>query len=159
MRERWCGITSSARTSPPPPGQYSNFARLLHQDQEKGRVSIIEAQDEVTGSTQVQALTTPRALSAGIRLHLCLSVILSKLPWWLRGQIICLQFRKRGFDPQVRKILWRRAWQPTPVFLPGGFYGQRSPVDYSPCSRKESDVTKPASWSVKIFHKKSLLGR
>lgn len=92
MRERWCGITSSALTSPPPPGQYPNFAMLLHQDQEKGRVSIIEgrvsiieAQDEVTGSTQVQALTTPRALSAGIRLHLCLSVILSKLPWWLRG--------------------------------------------------------------------------
>ena len=69
----------------PSPGQYPNFARLLHQDQEKGRVSIIEAQDEVTGSTQVQALMTPRALSAGIRLHLCLSVILSKLPWWLRG--------------------------------------------------------------------------
>ena len=24
-----------------------------------------------------------------------------------------------GFDPWVGKILWRRAWQPTPVFLPG----------------------------------------
>ena len=24
-------------------------------------------------------------------------------------------------DPQVGKILWRRAWQPTPVFLPGEF--------------------------------------
>jgi len=23
------------------------------------------------------------------------------------------------FDPWVGKILWRRAWQPTPVFLPG----------------------------------------
>jgi len=23
-----------------------------------------------------------------------------------------------GFDPRVRKISWRRAWQPTPVFLP-----------------------------------------
>ena len=28
----------------------------------------------------------------------------------------------------VGKILWRRAWQPTPVFLPGESYGQRSPV-------------------------------
>jgi len=26
--------------------------------------------------------------------------------------------RRPGFDPWVRKILWRRAWQPTPVFLP-----------------------------------------
>jgi len=23
------------------------------------------------------------------------------------------------FDPWIGKILWRRAWQPTPVFLPG----------------------------------------
>ena len=30
------------------------------------------------------------------------------------------------FDPWVRKILWRRDWQPTPVFLPGEFHGQRS---------------------------------
>ena len=36
--------------------------------------------------------------------------------------IICLQskrHRKQGFDYWVRKIPWRRAWQPTPVFLPG----------------------------------------
>ena len=24
-----------------------------------------------------------------------------------------------GYDPWVGKILWRRKWQPTPVFLPG----------------------------------------
>ena len=29
------------------------------------------------------------------------------------------------FDPRVWKILWRRKWQPTPVFLPGKFHGQR----------------------------------
>ena len=27
---------------------------------------------------------------------------------------------------------WRRAWQPTPVFLPGEFHGQRNLVGYSP---------------------------
>ena len=27
---------------------------------------------------------------------------------------------------------WRRAWQPTPLFLPGESYGQRSLADYSP---------------------------
>ena len=27
--------------------------------------------------------------------------------------------RRCGFDPWVRKIPWRRQWQPTPVFLPG----------------------------------------
>ena len=36
---------------------------------------------------------------------------------------------------------WRRKWQPTPVLLPGKFYGQRSLVGYSPRGRKESDTT------------------
>jgi len=31
---------------------------------------------------------------------------------------ICLQCRRCSFDPSVGKIPWRRAWQPTPVFLP-----------------------------------------
>ena len=29
------------------------------------------------------------------------------------------------FNPWVRKILWRRKWQSTPLFLPGESYGQR----------------------------------
>ena len=33
------------------------------------------------------------------------------------------------------------AWQPTPVFLPGKFHGQRSLVDYSPWACKKSDTT------------------
>ena len=36
---------------------------------------------------------------------------------------------------------WFRVWKPTPVFLPGEFYGQRSLVGYSPRGRKESDTT------------------
>ena len=30
------------------------------------------------------------------------------------------------FDPWIEKTPWRRAWQPTPVFLPGEFHGQKS---------------------------------
>ena len=44
------------------------------------------------------------------------------------------------FNPWVRKIPQRRKWLPTPVFLPGGFYGQRSLVGYSPRGRKELDT-------------------
>ena len=29
------------------------------------------------------------------------------------------RYKRPGFDPCVGKILWRRAWQTTPVFLPG----------------------------------------
>ena len=46
-----------------------------------------------------------------------------------------------GFDPWVRKIPWRRRWQPTPVFLPGKSHGQRSLVGYSPWGCKESNTT------------------
>ena len=42
---------------------------------------------------------------------------------------------------EVRKIPWRRKWQPTPVFLPGESHGWRSLVGYSPWVRKESDMT------------------
>ena len=45
-----------------------------------------------------------------------------------------------GFYPWVEKIPWRRAWQPTPVFLPGESHGQRSLVGYSPWGRTELDM-------------------
>ena len=52
-------------------------------------------------------------------------------------------FKTLGFNPYVRKIPWRREWQPTPVFLPAESHGQRSraTVGYSPWGRKELDVT------------------
>ena len=50
-----------------------------------------------------------------------------------------------GFDLWVRKIPWRRKWQPTPVFLPGKPHGQRSLASYSPWGGKESDTTEALS--------------
>ena len=31
----------------------------------------------------------------------------------------CRRHKRCGLDPWVRKIPWRRVWQPMPVFLPG----------------------------------------
>ena len=45
----------------------------------------------------------------------------------------------------VGKIPWRRAWQPTPVFLPGEFHGQRSLAGGSPWGCKQSDTTEQLS--------------
>ena len=50
-----------------------------------------------------------------------------------------------GFDPWIGKIPWRRAWQPTPVFLPGQSLGQRNLVGYSRCGYKELDTTEQLS--------------
>ena len=44
-------------------------------------------------------------------------------------------------DSWVGKIPWRRARQPSPVFLPGGSHGQRSLESYSPWDYKELDMT------------------
>ena len=44
----------------------------------------------------------------------------------------CRRRKRPRFDPWVRKLPWRRAWQPTPVFLPGEYHGQRSLAGYRP---------------------------
>ena len=62
-------------------------------------------------------------------------------PWWLSGKGATCQCKRHGFDPWVRKILWRRKWQPTPGFLPGKPHGQRSLAGDSPQGHKESDTT------------------
>ena len=38
----------------------------------------------------------------------------------------CRRCKRWWFDPWIRKIPWRRKWQPTPVFLPGEAHSQRS---------------------------------
>ena len=49
----------------------------------------------------------------------------------------CRRCKRHRFNPWVRKIPWRRAWQAIPVFLPGESHGQRSLVGYSPWGHKE----------------------
>ena len=62
------------------------------------------------------------------------------LPWWLSDKESTSQRRRRRFNPWIGKILWRRKWQPTPVFLPEKSHTQRSLVGYSPWGHKESDM-------------------
>jgi len=50
--------------------------------------------------------------------------------------------------PWVEKIPWKREWQPTPIFLPGEFLGQRSLAGYNPWSHKESDTTEKLTFSL-----------
>ena len=77
-------------------------------------------------------------------LHLRLTRLCLRLHWWLSGEESACHYRRRGLDPWVRKIPWRRKWQPTPVFLPGECHGQRSLAGYSPqgCKRIGYVVTK-----------------
>ena len=54
---------------------------------------------------------------------------------------IQVRSKRHGFDSCVWKILWRRSQQPTPVFLLGGSFGQRSLAGCSPCGHTELNTT------------------
>ena len=55
--------------------------------------------------------------------------------------------------PLLEMILWRRIWQPTPLFLPGESHGQRSMVGYSLWGCKESDMTQWLILSLSFWEK------
>ena len=63
-------------------------------------------------------------------------VLLFGVPWWFSGKESAFQCRRRGFNPWVKKIPWKKKWQPPPVFLLEKSHGQRSLVVYSPWSWK-----------------------
>ena len=66
------------------------------------------------------------------------------LPRWCIGKesaCQCRRLRRLGFDPCIRKMLWSRKWQPTPIFLPEKCHGQESLEGYNPWARKELDMT------------------
>ena len=48
------------------------------------------------------------------------------VPWWLSGKEPVCQCRRHGFNPWIRKIPWRKAWQPTSVFLTRESHRQKS---------------------------------
>ena len=72
----------------------------------------------------------------------------TELPrWLLSGKESACQrrsHRRCSFDIWVRKIPWRRKWQPTPVFPPRESHGQKSLEGYSPWNCKESHT---AEWT------------
>ena len=73
-------------------------------------------------------------LITSFELELTSSHALMGFPGGARGtesNCQCRRRKRRGFDPWVRKITWRRAWQSTPVFLPRKSHGQRSLVGYT----------------------------
>ena len=73
---------------------------------------------------------------------LVVNITVLRLPLYLSDKesvCQCRRCRRCGFDPWIRKIPWRRKWQPAPVFLPGESHGQRSLVGYM--GSQESDTT------------------
>ena len=61
--------------------------------------------------------------------------------------------KRCGFYPWVGKIPWRRAWKPTPVFLPGESHGQRSLEGCNLQGCRESDMTDVTQQAACMPHK------
>ena len=82
------------------------------------------------------------------------------LPRWLSGKestCQCRRHKRPQFDPWVRKIPWSRKWQPTLVFLPVKFHGQRSLVGYSPGGCREWDMSEHST-RTPVLGSSNLLG-
>ena len=100
-----------------------------------------------------------------VMIHFRSIILIESLDIWISVQSLCFpdgtggkesacQYRRHKrcwFNPWVGKIPWRRAWQPTSVFLPGESDGQRSLEGYSPYSRKELDMTEVTACTLFSF--------
>ena len=65
--------------------------------------------------------------------ELCCWRRLLRIPWTARRSN---QSILKEINPWVRKIPWRRKWQPSPVFLPGDSHGQRNQACHGPQGRR-----------------------
>ena len=74
------------------------------------------------------------------------------LPTWcqlLFNSCQCRRHQRLGFDLWIRKIPWRRKWQPALVFLPGKFH-QQNLAGYSSWDHTELDTTEWLSMRVDV---------
>ena len=62
----------------------------------------------------------------------CVCVCVCIPRWCSSGKESACQCRRCRFNPWVKKIPWRRAWLPTPVYLPGESHRQRHLAGYCP---------------------------
>ena len=131
------------------------FLRAPHEPQDWARSSsllfsgcsavALEAGPKPAFSIFISAEVFPWALFAFLYISaVCVVEISFKflllLPCWLSGKesaCQCRRHRRRGFNPWVGKIPWRKAW----LFLPGKANGQRRLVGYSLWGHKESGTT------------------
>ena len=128
--------------------------RHLTLERSRGGEELLGLESEPSGSSSwVWASTRYAAFTEGGGRLLCGSSptltscqplsSLEGFPSGAAGEEPTCQYRRLkrcGFDPWVRKLSWRREWQPTPVLLPGKSHGQRSLAGYRPWSHKELDT-------------------
>ena len=141
MLERGCQFFSLIPSSLPG----SLLMRLNFCWFEQGVGSLGSSPSPVCGGGQPGSMVVCRSLRVGLLAWIlqreCLGVPFPGGASVKEPACQCRRHKRCGFDPWVWKISWRRAWQPTPVFLSGKFHRQRSLVGYTPWGLKELDKT------------------
>ena len=96
--------------------------------------------DSSSGHVALEQEPCPGALGVG-SLRLRYPVVSASLLAQMVKNWPAINVGDLGLIPGSGRSPWRREWQPTPVFLPGEFHGQRSLASYSPWGHRESDTT------------------
>ena len=83
-------------------------------------------------------------------------------PGGTSGKESIYQCQRLGFHPWLRKIPWRKAWQPTPVFLPGEFPWTEEPGRLQSLGSQRvghnwSNLANKCVWQLVITKYKNLL--
>ena len=124
---RWLGSPNQSSVSSEPPLHFICFTNYL--------------------LTLISPLTVSLSVLKALPFYLCLCMGFPGGSDSKESACQCRRHRRFGFHPWVGKIPWRRAWQPTPVLLPGESHGQRSLASYSPGGCKDSNTTKQVTLS------------
>ena len=126
------------------------YDTFINENRDLGEILVFQGE---TGESSFQ----PRGIHRGQANPTCVSGFNG---YWASQMVLVVKsppasagrHKRPGFDPWVGKIPWRRAWLPTPVFLPGESHGQRSLMGYSPQGPKESDTTEATYHACTLMH-------
>ena len=103
--------------------------------------NITSSRNKHTGKLKATLLLQTLSLASLQGLLLCIN----GLPRWQcsgkESACQCKRQKKHEFDPWVRKIPWRRTWQPSPVFVPGESPWKEEPGGLQPMGSQTDTVS------------------
>ena len=141
--ESWCHPTISSSAPP------FSFCLWFFLASGSSPVSLLFA----SGDQSIRASASVFPMNIKDWFPLGLTGLISLLSKRLSRVFSSTSVRKHQFfitQPSLEMALglWKRKWQPTPLFLPGEFHGQRSLAGYSTWDHKKLDTTERLSYSV-----------